>query len=121
MIGRALDKNNDLIIEQGSLKLVEDGAEVVQHIRTRLQFYRGEWPLNINSGVPYFQEIFTKPINLASIESTFKSIILNTPGVVLLVTFSLEYIGNSERKLYVNFSAETSFGFIDNAEVTINA
>lgn len=43
MIGRALDSNNDLIIEGGQLKLVSDGAEAIQHVRTRLQFYLEEW------------------------------------------------------------------------------
>ena len=121
MIGRALDKNNDLVIEKGRLKIVEDAAEVLQHIRTRLQFYQGEWFLNTNSGVPYHQRIFTKPINLVNIESIFKTIILETPEVSKLLEFSLEYEGGSARMLYVKFSAETSFGVIDNNEVTINA
>lgn len=120
MIGRALDSNNDLIIEGGQLKLVLDGAEAIQHVRTRLQFYLEEWFLDIKSGTPYFQQIFTKPANLANIESIFKSRILNTPEVERLLEFSMDYEGNSTRKLTVSFSAETSFGVIDNEKVTIN-
>lgn len=120
MIGRALDSNNDLITEKGQLKLVRDGAEVVQHVRTRLQFYAEEWFLDLNAGTPYFQEIFVKPANLANIESILKSIILNTPGVGILTEFSMDYEGESVRKLTVSFSAETTFGVIINEEVTIN-
>lgn len=120
MIGRALDSNNDLIINKGQLKTVEQGTETVQHVRTRLQFYLEEWFLDLTAGTPYFQEIFTKPANLANIESILKSRILNTPGVEKLTQFSLDYQDPSTRKLIVSFSAETSYGEIDSEEVTIN-
>ena len=120
MIGRALDSNNDLIIKAGNFQIVEEGAEVVQHVRTRLQFYLEEWFLDLKSGTPYFQEIFTKPVNLANIESIFKSRILNTTEVLKLNEFAMQYEGGSKRKLTVTFSAETIFGTIDNEKVTIN-
>jgi hypothetical protein len=120
MIGRALDSNNDLIIEGGQLKLVLDAEEAIQHVRSRLQFYLEEWFLDTKAGTPYFQQIFTKPANLANIESIFKSRILNTPEVERLLEFSMDYEGGSTRKLTVSFSAETSFGIIDNEKVTIN-
>lgn len=120
MIGRALDSNNNLIVENGKLKLVSDGAEAVQHVRTRLQFYLGEWFLDLESGTPYFQQIFTKPANLANIESIFKTRILDTPEVTTLLEFSMDYEGGSSRKLSVSFSAETIYGIIDNEKVTIN-
>ena len=120
MIGRALDSNNDLIIDKGQLKLVSDGAEVVQHVRTRLLFYLEEWFLDLQAGTPYFQQIFTKPARLGNIESILKTRILQTPGVEKLTEFSMEYQGESIRKLTVNFSAETSFGEIISEGVTIN-
>lgn len=120
MIGRALDSNNDLIVENGSLRLVSDGAEVVQHVRTRLLFYLGEWFLDLQAGTPYFQEIFTKPSNLANIESIFKARILETPEINSLIEFSMDYEGESLRKLTVSFSAETVYGTINSQEVTVN-
>ena len=120
MIGRALDSNNNLMVRGGSLLTVADGAEIVQHVRSRLLFYLGEWFLDIDAGVPYFQEIFTKPANLANIESIFKSKILRTPGVQRLTDFSMTYEGGSSRTLSVSFSAETTFGLIDKDKVTIN-
>lgn len=120
MIGRALDSNNDLVVSGGRLAVVEDGAEAVQHVRSRLQFYLEEWFLDLNAGTPYFQNIFTKPANLANIESIFKSRILNTPEVLTLIEFSMDYEGGSSRKLTVNFTAETTYGTIDNEKVTIN-
>lgn len=121
MIGRALNSNNDLIIEKGSFKLVKDAAEILQHVRTRLLFYVGEWFLDINAGTPHFQNIFTKPANLANIESILKSRILNTDEVLTLLEFSMAYEGESVRRLTINFSAETPYGIIENEKVTINA
>lgn len=117
MIGRALDSSNDIIVENGAFKLVEDGAEVVQHVRTRLLFYKNEWFLNRNSGVAYFQEIFVKPSNPAATESIIKTEIIRTPGILSLITFAMEFDSVS-RKLSITFTAETEFGIID--EVTIN-
>lgn len=120
MIGRALDSNNDLILEGGSFKLVNDAEETIQHVRTRLLTYQGEWFLNLLAGVPYFQEIFTKPVNLANIESIFKTAILETDGVSKLLEFSMDYEGNSTRRLTVSFSAETEYGVINTEELSIN-
>lgn len=120
MIGRALDSNNDLIINKGQLQLVDEGAETVQHVRTRLLFYLEEWFLDLKAGTPYFQQIFTKPANLANIESIFKTKILATPGVDRLIEFSMVYEGESKRLLTVQFSAETIYGTINNEQVTIN-
>lgn len=121
MIGRALDSNNDLIIEDGSLKLVRDAAEVVQHVRTRLLFYKGEWFLDTLTGVPYYQEIFTKPANLGNTESILKSTIIQTPGIEQLTNFAMDYQGGSIRNLGVTAKAETVFGDVTIAGVTVNA
>jgi len=120
MIGRALDSNNDLIVENGSFKTVGDGAEVVQHVRSRLLFYKEEWFLDKKAGTPYYQEVFVKPVNLNNIESILKLRILGTPGVEKLTAFAMVFEGGNKRGLSVSFSAETTFGTIDNEKVTIN-
>ena len=119
-IGRALDSNNDLIFEEGSIKIVSGAAQVVQQVRSRLLFYLGEWSLDLTAGTPYFQSIFIKPVNLSNIELIIKNRILNTEGIDRLVEFSMNYEGESSRLLTIFFSAETTFGMINNEEVTIN-
>lgn len=119
-ISRALDSNNDLIIENGSLKLVRDAAEAIQHVRTRLLFYLEEWFLDTSAGTPWLQEVMVKPVNLANVESIIKTRIIQTPGVLTLQEFSMEY-DTSSRRLNVQFTAETEYGEIeDGLEVTIN-
>lgn len=119
MISYGLDSNNDLIVENGAFKTVEDGAETVQHVRTRLLFYLEEWFLDLAAGTAYFQLIFVKPVDLARVESELKTRILQTPEVQSLIEFEMDF--NSEtRLLNVTFSAETTYGTIDKVKVTIN-
>ena len=121
MISRALDSNNDMLIRNGTFATVIDGAQVVQHVRTRLLFYLGEWFADKRAGVPWFESVFTKPFNVGLTESIIKSVILNTPDVLQLNSFSMAVPDPSNRQLIVSFSAETTFGIIDNEEIFINA
>jgi hypothetical protein len=109
MIGRALNSNNDLVLVAGQIATVEQMAETAQHCRTRLLFYTGEWFLDTDAGTPWFQEIFVKPTNLANVESIIKSRILNTPGVLSLTDFAMDYQGGRARQLKVDFSANTIY------------
>ena len=120
MIGRALDSNNDLILEKGNFKTVEEGAEVVQHVRTRLLFYIGEWFLDITAGTPWFEQVFVKPADLANVESIIKTRILRTTDVLKLNEFAMLFETVNKRELTVSFTAETIYGIINTGEVTIN-
>lgn len=121
MIERALDSNNDILIKNGSFATVTDGAQVVQHVRTRLLFYLGEWFLDTRSGTPWIQEVFVKPINPSLVESIIKTRIANTPELKQITEFSMSLPDKATRKLQVSFSAETEFGTINNEEIFINA
>jgi len=120
LISRALDSNNDLIVHNGQFVIVKNGAEIVQHVRTRLLFYANEWFLDLSSGIPYFEQIFVRPVNLGNVESIFKTAILQTPGVDSLINFSMVYEGGSVRKLSVDFEAKTVHDEIITSEVTVN-
>ena len=119
-ISRALDSNNDLQLVNGRINIVEDGAEVVQSVRTRLQFYLGEWYLDRLKGVPWFQEILGKHSDIGNIESLIKQEITETPGFSTLTDFAMKFSDNSLRRLTLGFSAETIYGQIDSEKVTIN-
>ena len=109
MIGRALNANNDLVLIGGQIATVKDLQETAQHCRTRLLFYTGEWFLDTDAGTPWFQEVFVKPTDLANVESVIKTRILNTPGVLGLTDFTMDYQGGRSRRLTVAFSANTVY------------
>ncbi len=109
MISRSLNSSNDLYLLNGRISTVQDGNEVLQHVRTRLLTYQAEWFLDTTAGVPYLQSILIKPANLSATESIIKSEILQTPGVEGLSSFGLEF-NKTTRTLNINFTAQTTFG-----------
>ena len=117
---KALNSQNDIFVLDGRIAIVNDGAQVVQHVRTRLLFYLGEWFLDINAGTPWYQEVFQKPINLNNIESVIKTRIALTPELASITEFSMEIESSQTRKLQVKFSAETEYGEINSEELFIN-
>lgn len=111
---------NDLILEDGDLALVEDGDAVAQHILQRLRTFLGEWFLDLTAGVPYYQDILKKNPNIDVVEQVFKREILFTPGVLELMSFSLE-LDTALRKLSLSFKVRTVDGPVsfENVEVGI--
>lgn len=117
--GLALDKNNDIFIEGGSFKRTYDGAYVAQKVRSVLNTIQGEVISDPDFGIPYFTDIFVKPVNLGQVASVFKTAILNVDGVDSLLSFDFDF-DSSTRKYILNFSVNTEYGEIDLEDVTIN-
>lgn len=116
MISLALNASNDLELDEltGMIKMVSDGDEVCQQVRTRLLFYLGEWFLDTSVGIPYFQEVFTKPAIISLVESRLKDEIISTPGVLSLDTFATNF-NSTTRALTVSFSATTIYGSVSSS------
>lgn len=73
--------NNDIICEDGKIKLAYKADEVLQRVRTRLRKIRGEWFLNINSGVPYYEGQILGGKDFNYVKLVISSEILDTYGV----------------------------------------
>lgn len=116
-LGKAVNGSNDIFVKNGSFATVTEGAQAIQHLRTRLRFLQGEWFLDLFAGVPYLQEILKKPFDMAKVEALLKSEILDTPDIQKLTKFESSFNGET-RKLTINFNAETSYGLLEG--VTIN-
>ena len=107
---------NDLELLNGDLQLTSSDDAIRQHIVQRLKTFLGEWFLDLSVGVPYFQEILKKNPNAQVVDGIFKQTILDTPGVVELLEFELDFEAAS-RKLKVNCSIRTQDGVIDFSQV----
>lgn len=116
----ALNAENDIFASSGKIKRVTGGPQTVQDCRSRLLSYYGEWFLDTTFGVPYFEYVFVKPADLGLTESLLKTAILETPGVVELVNFEMDF-DTTNRLLTVSFSAETEDGNVESATINIAA
>ena len=121
MFGLALDSNNDIQLgPDGSFKRVSGGAEIAQHVRTRLNVFLGEYFLDLSVGTPYYQELLVSPANLVTVESILKARILSTPGVIELTAFNMQF-NRQERILTVNFTFRGEDEVEQADEVILNA
>ena len=105
-------QTHDLELQNGDLVL---DADVAQAVKIRLLFVRGEWFLNRLQGVPYYEQIFIKNVNLGHISALFRQTIIETPGVNEINEFTFEFDG-ATRLFTLTWAADTDQGEI--SEVT---
>lgn len=99
----------DLALEYGDLVVSSGSDAVLQSIRQRLGFFKGEWFADENIGVPYWDSILIKNPSLPAIRELFRQEILNSPGVASVESISLDYTGTT-RSLALSFTATADDG-----------
>lgn len=101
----------DLALEDYDFVLIDGAERVAQNIQIRLRTFVGEWYLDRNFGLPYFETILVKNPNGGLIRSILKAVILETLDVTELTQFTTE-IDDLTRELFITFTCETTFGTI---------
>ena len=106
----ALDKDtHDLLIEGNELLTVEDVDQIEQNTKIRLRFFSGEWFLNVVEGLPFYQTILVKNLNVPDIDNIIKAKIIDTPEVAELLSYDSSYDAIL-REYVVNFTYRSVFG-----------
>lgn len=101
---------HDLVINNFNFELTEDTDEsVAQRWKIRLLFFKGEWFLNENFGIPYYQDILKKQSDLTIPDVIFRQHTLQTPGIEELLEYSSTFDGTL-RKFDVNVKARSQTG-----------
>lgn len=104
MIDLKLTSGHDIDVSGNDLQLVTGTDSRVQNLKQRFSFFKGEWVYDIRKGVPYFQTVFGKISNSNLVLSIFKSVIVNTTGIVRLLKFEDDF-NPKTRILDITFSA----------------
>lgn len=107
-----LTNDNDIQIIDGGLPLVTGLDEIRQMTSCRLQAFQGDWFLNLDLGMPYFQEILKKVTTAAQIEAIFLQEIGKIPGILDIDEFNIEFI-KTTREINITFRATTTAGILD--------
>lgn len=108
-----LDDNGDLDFSTGDLKL---GISVSQCIAIRLKYFLGEWFLDLDKGLPYFQQVFVKPADPTGVAGLMRKTILDTPGVSAVTSFDYEF-DNVSRTLTLTFAVIVDGTSVSGTEV----
>lgn len=106
-----LDDDNNLVIENGDLKFSRGIPAIVQQCRIGLQMFRDEWFLNLDVGIPYWQNILGfKPATAMAAAKIFFARELNAvEGVRSIRKLNVSY-GGVSRQLTVDWQVDTIFG-----------
>ncbi len=84
--------------------------EVAQRLFVRLNYFRGEWFLNLLEGTPYYEHILIKAPSDRAVRTVFSSVIRQTEGVAELL--SLTYSINRQRRLNLSFAVRCADGSV---------
>ncbi len=82
---------HDIELSNERMTLVDGNEAIAQHLRVRLQFFLGEWFLDISEGIPFFREVFTKITSQTVVRSIFRQVIVETPGISQVSEFNFQY------------------------------
>lgn len=102
---------NDLILENGDLKLIDNAERVAQQILISLRFWYGEWFLDTGEGVPYLEYIFVKNPNTAHIRQIITEQIQAVEGVQSVTDLTLHF-DRPGRALHAGYTVQTDYGLL---------
>lgn len=107
---------HDLTLDAGGrLEYVTDStddaadAATVQEIKTRLLFFRGECFADLREGVPYYQEILIKGVDLGRVKAILRQAIASVPGIADVPKLEVN-LDRATRAATVVFEARTKRG-----------
>lgn len=100
----ALDAAGDIDVSTGDLIMLADAAAIVQAVRIHFSFFKGEWFLDLDAGVPYYQSVFGKVKDPAVLAPIFRAELVKVKGISLVNSLTLK-IDTAARTLSIVWSA----------------
>ena len=112
LIDLALDADGDLDLAANDVVMTSGLAAVAQNIDIIISTFRGEWFLDEDSGVPYFQDILGHKYDEKKVLKAFREQILKVRNVLRLAILTAEF-NRATRELTINYTAISAFGEIE--------
>lgn len=108
-----LNSDWDLELQGGDLVLAEKSDAIAQHVKQRLWIFKGEYFLDENEGVPYYQSILGKKPDLNLVSAILLDTISNTPGILEVNEFDVDYNASTRTFQITEFKARALDGVVD--------
>lgn len=91
----------DIETIDNNLRFTENVTEWLSaKIEARLKTFYQEWFVNRTIGVPYFEEILKKQVDINNVQVILSDVIKQTTGVEELVSFIIDYNGTTRKYSY---------------------
>ena len=115
----ALDQTTgDLLESAGQIHQVTELDALAQAIYSDLKTFFAEYWLNKTIGMPYYEVIFVKSIDLSFKNTLMKNERLKKDEVLEILSYTGDFISNT-RTFKIVFSAKTTLGTIENQEIIL--
>ena len=112
-------ETNDMIFVNGGCPVTVAQQDIVaQRLKITLQTFLGEWFLDTDLGIPYFQQILTKVRNKSTVDAIFQKAILADPGVLEMVEYESTLSANV-RGFDLSFAVRVADGSIIPIDFTL--
>lgn len=111
-----LDSDGDMYADDLGLVLTGDAPGVLQQTNLRLRFFKGEWFLDDERGMPWWQRILVKNPDVVEIEGYFRDAILSVRGVRELTYLASSYTDAKNREFQIEWRASTDLGELASTE-----
>lgn len=113
--------DNGVVLRNGDWAFAIDREGIQQRISQVLKTIAGEWFLDLDYGLPYFEQILIKNPNLPSVQDTFRRALLSVKGVSSVERLTLD-LNTTSRTLTVSWVVLTDLGLLvgtDNISPTV--
>lgn len=98
-----LSSNGDLAIIDFDLKLTDETSVVAQRVKRALLLFKGEYFLDGNLGMPYYNDILGTKNSIDTIQAIFINAIREVRGVADVKEFNIAF-DNEVRTLTINMT-----------------
>ena len=103
---------NDLVFAGRDLATVSGSELVAQRLQVALQLFKGEWFLDADAGIPWYQEILEKGVDVTVVDSILRKQIVATEGVNRILKYASS-IDAATRIVSVAFTVDTVYGPVE--------
>lgn len=107
-----LDASGDWDVSAGDLTMLSDADAIIQAARIHLQFFQGEWFLDLTTGLPWWQSLLGKVRDPSVLAPIFRRALLLVPGATRVASLRLTRDG-SARSLDVVYQLEADIGLLE--------
>ncbi len=103
--------DNGVVLRNGDWAFAIDREGIQQRISQVLKTIAGEWFLDFDYGLPYFEQVLIKNPNLPAVQDTFRRALLAVKGVSSVERLTLD-LDTTSRTLTVSWVVLTDLGLL---------
>jgi hypothetical protein len=116
-----IDGNNNIVKRNGDFVMIEGADFIKQSAFIRTRIFRGEFFLDNTAGIDTRGTIHADNPNIATFNSQYKNVLLNTFGVIEILEYTADRVKNESltdirEQLTVTFRLDTVAGTIEGSE-----